>query len=178
MECPQDRRTPSWRSRSFTNLPPAERPGQGVRAGPQEGGDAHRLPRTLTDTCAGGRVRRAPYRAVAPARLELGAAQRGSGGGSTAGSPNPTAQAREHWAPGTQHSPGSGLHPGQAEARRAQDSKDAPAPSRADKRSRPGASRPLQTESFLVTVGAESRAPERATTVVVPPRASQGKKPH
>ena len=35
---------------------------------------------------------------------------------------NLTAQAREHWAPG--HSPGSGLPPGQAEARRAQNHKD------------------------------------------------------
>ena len=40
---------------------------------------------------------------------------------------NPTAQAWEHWA--LRHSPGSGLPPGQAEAGRAQDSEDAPAPS-------------------------------------------------
>ena len=51
------------------------------------------------------------------------------------GSTNATAQAQEHWAPG--HSPGSGLPLGQAEARRAQDSKDTPALSQADQRPHP-----------------------------------------
>ena len=56
-----------------------------------------------------------------------GLGRRLRGGGCTTGSVNPTAQAPEHRAP--RHSPGSGLPPGQAEAGRAQDSKDAPAPS-------------------------------------------------
>ena len=74
------------------------------------------------------------------------------------------------------------LHPGQAEAGRAQDSKDAPA-SGCPKLSRsaghaPGASRPLRTESSLVTAGADFRAGELATTTVaVPPGASQDKQP-
>ena len=37
-----------------------ERRSQGVRAGPQEGGDVLELPGTLTDTCSPRRVRRAP----------------------------------------------------------------------------------------------------------------------
>ena len=42
----------------------------------------------------------------------------------------------------------------------------------------PGASRPLQTESSIVTVGAESRALELAAAAgVVPPGASRGKQP-
>ena len=49
------------------------------------------------------------------------------GGGYTARNPNPTGHAREHRGP--EHSPGFGLPPEQAEAGRAQDSKDTPAPS-------------------------------------------------
>ena len=44
--------------------------------------------------------------------------------------------------------------------------------------SAPRASMPLQTESSVVTTGAESRAQGlAAATVVVPPAASQGKQP-
>ena len=108
-----------------------ERGSQGVRARPQEGGDALRLPGTLTDTCAPGECAELPKGCSAhggtrrdPEQLggaRAAAPRRGLRGGSA----NPTAQAPEHWAPG--HSPGSGLPPEQAEAGRAQDSKDSPA---------------------------------------------------
>ena len=82
------------------------------------------------------------------------------GGGYADGSMNPTVHAPEHRALG--HSPGSGLLPGQAEARRAQDSKDAPAQAEEISGPAPRASRPLQTETSVVTAGADSRAPEMA----------------
>ena len=59
----------------------AERRSQGVRAGPQEGGDALGLPGTLTDTCAPGECAELPKGCSAHG-MDPGAARRGSGGGS------------------------------------------------------------------------------------------------
>ena len=101
------------------------------------------------------------------------------GGGCAARSVIPTAQ-RAQGAGDT--APDLALPPGQAEARRAQESKDTPASGRPLAKQTsgpiPGASRPLQTDSPIVTAGADSRAGElTATTAVFPPGASQDKHP-
>ena len=54
------------------------------------------------------------------------------------------------------------LPPGQAEAGRAQDSKDAPAPAEQTSSPAPQSLQALQTEISVVTEGAESRFPELA----------------
>ena len=141
----------------------AERGPQGVRAGPQEGGDALGLPGTLTDTCAPG---------DAPSSLRAAActagpggtrsSSEGLGGGSAEGAAGRERESNSAGsrAQGARHSPGFRL-PGQAEAGRAQDSEDAPAP--AEQISGPPRSlQALQTESSGVTARAESRAPELA----------------
>ena len=47
-ECLQDRKAPSWRSRSFTNLPLGRGTRRQLQQDPRRGGDALRLPGTLT----------------------------------------------------------------------------------------------------------------------------------
>ena len=59
-ECPLDRKAPSWRSRSCTNLPGRKGTRRELERDPRRGGYALRLPGTLIDTCAPGRVSRAP----------------------------------------------------------------------------------------------------------------------
>ena len=81
------------------------------------------------------------------------------GGGCAAGSVNPTRRPRSKGRRDTAQDPAN--PPGQAEAGRAQDSKDAPAP--AEQISGPPRSlQALQTESSGATAGADSRAPKLA----------------
>ena len=139
----------------------------GGRGCPQAPGDTDRgtAPRESAPSSL-----RAAARTAGP-----GAARVGSGGGSTEGAArpgaNPTAQAPEHWSPG--HSPESSLPPGQAEAGRAQDSKDAPAP--AEHISGPARSlQALQTEFLLELNPGFQSCP---ATGAVAPGASRGKQP-
>ena len=128
-----------------------ERRLQGVRAGPQEGGDALRLPGTLTEQLRHGESAPSSLKgcsAHALTRELLGGAraaapQRGlRGPGSSSGAAWAVAPAEKAAQPGARfqqrrpgstgrrgHCPGPTLPLRQAEARRAQDSKDAPAPS-------------------------------------------------
>ena len=148
----------------------AERGLQGVRAGPQEGGDALGLPGTLTDTCAPGECAELPKGCSAHGGTQSsseglgrrlrgggcaapGAARPGSGRGRGSvrrglrGSRSSSeglgrqlrgggcaARERESTSAGS-GAQGAGTQPrippppGQAEAGRAQDSEDAPAPS-------------------------------------------------
>ena len=154
---------------------------QGVGAGPQKSGDALRLPETLTEQLCPGESALSSLKGCSVAPLDPGAAQRGSDGSSAERwlCGGAQIQQRRPGSTGHQgHSPGSDLHPGQAEARKAQDSKDTPAQAKQISGPAPGASRPLQMESSVDTAGAESRAPElAASTGIVPPGDSRGKQP-
>ena len=128
-ECPQDRRAPSRRSRSCTNLPG----GKGLAGSwsrTQEGGDALRLPGTLTGTCARGECAELPKGCSAHCGTRSsseGLGRRLRGGGCAARERDSTSAGSGAQGAGTQ--PRIRPPPGQAEAGRAQDSEDAPAPS-------------------------------------------------
>ena len=95
----------------------------------QEGGDALGLPGTLTDTCAPGECAELPEGCSAHGRAR--SSSEGLGSGSVEGSAGRERESNSA-GPGAQ---GAGTQPrirpppGQAEAGRAQDSEDAPAPS-------------------------------------------------
>ena len=83
---------------------------QGVRAGPQEGRDALRLPGTLTDTCDPGESAELPkgmQHAPRPGSSLEGLGRRLPRRGLHGRERESNSADREHWAPG--HSPGSSL---------------------------------------------------------------------
>ena len=140
----QDRKAQAGRSRNFTNLPGGKEARRELGQDPRRGSGASRFPGSLTEE---GRLGRAQKRAGArPA-----GAPRGEG--HAARERNPSGTGPNPRAPGdTAQDPVLPL--GQAEARRTQDSEDAPAAGRPELcRSAPptpGASRPLQTLQELL----------------------------
>ena len=181
-ECPQDRKPPSQRSRRFTNPPGWKGTPKEVEQDARKGRDALRLPGTLTDQLLMGKSALSSIKYCSTCSAGSRSSSEGLGlqirgdGAAWLG-----AQIQQH-RPGStgrpRHSSGSSLQLGQAKARKAQDSKDAPAPSLADQRQGSQTIQALETESSIVTVRAESRAPELVTAnVVIPPGASQGKQP-
>ena len=92
-ECPQDRKAPTQRSRSFTNLPGGKGTGMELEQDPRRGGDALRLSGTLTEhlypresapqpaaELPKGLQRRAPPRGARSSREAAGAADPRGGG--------------------------------------------------------------------------------------------------
>ena len=127
---------PGLEKQEFHHSSRTGRRSQGVRTGPQEGRDALRLPGT-NSTCTPGR---APHtqKWLRQRLREEGAARplEQLGSGSSRGSVQKGLRREresDSAGPGSTgrrgSSPGSSLPWGQAEARRAQDSKDTPAPS-------------------------------------------------
>ena len=113
--------------------------------------------------------------------VALGAAWRGSGGGSTEAAAWLGARIQQH-RPGSpehrRHSMESGLPLGQAEAGEPRTAKTLLPQAEQSSGPAPRSLKALQARCFRVPVGGESRFPELATTtVVVPPGATRGKQP-